>query len=63
VIVTEQLKLPVAETIAPQCVMLAPGPIDVVTVTPGVNPLPVSVGVTPLGPWDGDSVIPAAVIV
>jgi hypothetical protein len=50
VIVTVQLKVPVPDTIAPQLVMVAPELIVVVTVTPGVNPLPDTVTVTPLGP-------------
>ena len=61
--VTAQPNVPVPETVAPQLVIVAPELIVVVTVTPGVNPLPETVTVTPLGPWAGESVIAGAVIV
>jgi hypothetical protein len=61
VIVTEQLKPPVADTVCPQLPMLALPLIVVVTTTPGVNPVPVTVTVAPLGPWVGLSVMLAVV--
>ena len=54
---------------APLGVTLAPVPIvnEIVTAPPalvvGVNPLPVTVTPTPLGPWTGVSVIACVVIV
>ena len=57
VIVTVQLNVPVPETVAPQLEIVAPELIEVVTATPGVNPVPETVTVTPLGPWVGVSVI------
>ena len=59
--VTVQENVPAAETVAPQLVMLAPDPTDVVTVRPGVNPDPETVTLTPLGPWVGASVIDGVV--
>ena len=56
-IVTVQLNVPVPDTVAPQVVIVAPELIVVVTVTPGVNPLPNTVTDTPLGPCVGESVI------
>jgi hypothetical protein len=44
-------------------VIVAPELIVVVTVTSGVNPLPDTVTVTPLGPCVGESVIPGVVTV
>jgi len=63
VIVTVQPNVPVPETVAPQVVIEAPELIVVVMVTPGVNPVPKTVTVTPLGPWVGVSVIAGVVIV
>ena len=63
VIVTVQLNVPVPETVAPQLVIVAPELIEVVTATPGVNPVPETVTVTPPGPWVGVSVIAGVVIV
>ena len=63
VIVTVQLNVPVPETVAPQLVIVAPELIEVVTATPGVNPAPETVTVTPPGPWVGVSVIAGVVIV
>ena len=57
-IVTVQLNVPVPETVAPQLgVIIAPELIDVVTVAPGVNPLPETVTVTPFGPCVGERAI------
>ena len=61
--VTEQLNVPVAVTVAPHAEIDAPVLIDVVTVRPGVNPVPETVTVTPLGPWLGASDIAGVVIV
>jgi hypothetical protein len=63
VIVTEQLNVPVAETVAPQLVTVAPVAIEVVMVAPGVNPVPLTVDEAPLGPWAGASEIEGVVIV
>ncbi len=63
VIVTEQLKVPVAVTVAPHVEIDAPLLTDVETVRPGVNPVPETVTVTPLGPWVGASEIDGVVIV
>ncbi|HYB79415.1 MAG TPA: hypothetical protein VEG66_06635, partial [Thermoplasmata archaeon] len=60
---TVQPNVPVPETVAPQVVIEAPELIVVVMVTPGVNPVPKTVTVTPLGPWVGVSVIAGVVIV
>jgi len=57
VIVTVQLNVPVPETVAPQLVIEAPELIVVVTVAPGVNPLPETVTDTPLGPSVGETMI------
>lgn len=57
VIVTEQPNPPEPLTVASQLVIPAPDVIAVEIVTPSVNPLPVTVTVTPLGPWSGESVI------
>jgi hypothetical protein len=53
VIVTVHEKVPVALTVASQPVTLAPLPMVVATVVPGVNPAPVTVTETPLGPCPG----------
>ena len=64
VIVTTQLNVPVPETVAPQLVVIvAPELTVVVTVTPGVNPVPETVTDAPLGPWVGVSVIAGVVTV
>jgi hypothetical protein len=63
VIVTVQLNVLVPDTVAPQVVIVAPELIVVVTVTPGVNPLPDTVTDTPLGPWLGESVTAGVVTV
>ena len=63
VIVTIQLNVPVPETVAPQLVIVAPELIVVVTVLPGVNPVPETVTDTPLGPCVGERVIPGVVTV
>jgi hypothetical protein len=63
VIVTRQLNVPVPDTVAPQLVIVAPELIVVLTVTPGVNPLPDTVTDTPLGPCVGESVIAGIVTV
>ena len=62
-IVTAQVNVPVPDTVAPQVVIVAPELIVVVTVTPGVSPLPVTVTDTPLGPCVGESVITGVVTV
>jgi hypothetical protein len=49
--------VPVPETVAPHAPMVAPAPIVVVTVFPGVNPVPDTPTDTPLGPWVGTSSI------
>jgi hypothetical protein len=61
VIVTIQLNVPVPETVAPQLVIVAPELIVVVTVLPGVNPVPETVTDTPLGPCVGERVIDGVV--
>jgi hypothetical protein len=61
VIVTAQLNVPVPETVTPQLVIVAPELIVVRIVTPGVNPLPVTVTDVPLGPCVGESVIDGVV--
>ena len=62
-IVTVQLNVPIADTVAPQVVIVAPALIDVTTVLPGVNPVPDTITTTPLGPWPGESVIVGVVTV
>lgn len=61
--VTEQSKEPVGETVAPQSVAEAPELIVVVMAAPGVNPVPVTVAEAPLGPWEGVSEIEGEVTV
>jgi hypothetical protein len=63
VIVTEHVNPPVELTVAPQLVIVAPEPIEAVTVVPGVNPLPEMWTSTPLGPWPGPTEIVGAVTV
>ena len=63
VIVAAQLNVPVPDTVAPQLVIVAPELIVIVTVIPGVNPLPDTVTDTPLGPCVGESVIAGVVTV
>ena len=62
-IVTVQLNVPVADTVAPQLVIVAPEPIVVVMLAPGVKPVPETVIAAPLGPWLGVSEIEGAVTV
>ena len=62
-IVTVQLKVPDAETVAPQLEIEAPEVTDAEIVFPGVNPVPDSVTETPLGPWEGLREIEVEVIV
>ena len=50
---TVQLNPPVALVVAPQVPIVAEPLIVVVTVTPGVNPAPETVGDAPLGPSVG----------
>ena len=54
--VTVQVNVPPIVTVAPQLPIVAPVPIIVVIVAPGVNPLPATPTETPLGPWEGVSV-------
>ena len=61
--VTEQLNVPLPDTVAPQLVIVAPPEIIVAIVAPGVNPVPVAVTVDPVGPWVGASVSVGVVIV
>jgi hypothetical protein len=61
--VAEQLNAPVPEVVAPHDVIEAPVAIVVVIVTPGVNPLPETVVVAPLGPWAGVRVMLVVVTV
>ena len=61
-IVTVQPNVPVPDTVAPQAPIVAPAPIVVVTVTPGVNPVPDTPTDTPLGPRVSVRVIPSVVI-
>lgn len=63
VIVTEQLNSPTLLTVPPQLVTVAPEVISVVMVTPAVNPVPVTMTDTPLGPWSGESAIDWLLIV
>ncbi len=63
VIVTVQLNVPVAVTVAPHAVIAAPAPMVPVIVLPGVNPVPEMRTDTPLGPSVGVSVIAGSVIV
>ena len=49
-ITTVHENVPVAPTVVPQLVMDPPELIVVVTVRPGVNPVPETVTETPLGP-------------
>lgn len=49
-IVTVQLNVPDAVTVAPQLEMVAPEPIVVVMLAPGVKPVPETVTAAPLGP-------------
>ena len=51
VMVTVQVNPPAPDTVAPQEPIVAPLLMVVVTVTPGVKPVPVTVTETPLGPW------------
>ena len=62
-IVTVQLNVPVAVTVAPHAVIAAPAPMVPVIVLPGVNPVPEMRTDTPLGPSVGVSVIAGSVIV
>ena len=55
--VVGQVNAPVPETGTPHEPIVAPGPIPVVIVIPGVNPVPDTTTDTPLGPWFGLSVI------
>ena len=52
---TEQLNVPVPDTVAPQLVTVAPDPIVVVIVAPTENPVPETATEAPLGPWAGVS--------
>ena len=61
--VTVHENVPAAVIVAPQLEILAPDPIEVVTVRPGVNPVPDTVSETPLGPWVGASEIAGVVTV
>jgi hypothetical protein len=63
VIVTVQLNVPVPDTVAPHAPIVAPAPIVVVTVLPGVNPVPDTTTDTPLGPCVGTSVTVGVVTV
>ena len=63
VIVTVQLNVPVPDTVAPHAPIVAPAPIVVVTVLPGVNPVPDTTTDTPLGPCVGTSVTAGMVTV
>jgi hypothetical protein len=60
--VTVQPNVPVPDTVAPQAPIVAPAPIVVVTVTPGVKPVPDTPTDTPLGPRVSVRVIPSVVI-
>ena len=60
-IVTVQLNVPVAVTVAPHALIAAPAPMVVATVLPGVNPVPDTPTDTPLGPCVRVSVIPGVV--
>jgi hypothetical protein len=63
VIVTGQPKPPLAETVPGQVPMAAVPLIAMVTVASGVNPVPVTVTETPLGPWVGVKEIIGVVMV
>jgi hypothetical protein len=63
VTVTVQLNVPVPDTVAPHAPIVAPAPIVVVTVLPGVNPVPDTTTDTPLGPCVGTSVTAGMVTV
>ena len=52
-IVTEHENVPVAETVAPHAVTLAPALMLLVTVVPGVKPVPAIEVETPEGPRVG----------
>ena len=62
-IVTVQLNVPVAVTVAPHAVIAAPAPMVPVIVLPGVNPVPEMRTDTPLGPSVGVSVAAGVVMV
>jgi hypothetical protein len=49
-IVTVQLNIPATDTVAPHVPIVAPPPIDVEAVAPGVNPAPDTLTDTPVGP-------------
>ncbi len=62
-ILTVQLKPPVEFTVAPHSSIVAPLVMPVVTVWPGVNPVPDTKTDTPLGPWVGETASVGVVIV
>lgn len=59
--VTEQLNVPVADTVAPQVETVAPELTEAVIVAPGVKPVPEIVTPTPLGPCAGARLMPGRV--
>ena len=58
-----QVNVPPDVTVALHDPIVAPVPIVVVTVTPGVKPLPAIPTETPLGPCDGVSVMSAGIVI
>lgn len=62
-IVTVHVNVPDPDTVTPQLEIVAPELIVVVIVTLGVKPVPETTTETPLGPWVGLRVIPAALTV